>query len=147
MAATRAIDDIGVFLPPPARALLHSTAELLESRNVHVDELLARALALGEAMVERGLDAVIEAIEALLERVYKAGAMERIGDLNPFLRDGAEIGVQIALNTLKAMTAADVAKIAGLIVIAVTMPNLLVLNGPEFLSMITALGAKLWHLP
>ncbi len=124
--ATRAIDDIGVFLPPPARDLLGKAVEMLESRDLQVDDFL-RAM--------------------LVEKVYAAGVMEKLGDINSFLRDGVEIGIQVSLNTLKAMTAADVAKIVGLIVIAVAVPNLLVLNGPDFISMVLDLGMKLWHLP
>ncbi len=145
--ATRAIDDIGVFLPPPARDLLGKAVEMLESRDLQVDDFLRAMLGVGESVIEQGLDSTVEGIEVLVEKVYAAGVMEKLGDINSFLRDGVEIGIQVSLNTLKAMTAADVAKIVGLIVIAVAVPNLLVLNGPDFISMVLDLGMKLWHLP
>lgn len=145
--AARAIDDIGVFLPPSARDLLGKAVEMLESNDLHIDEFLRMMLGVGESVIEQGLDATVGSLELLVEKIYAGGVMEKLGDVNPFIRDGAEIGIQISLNTLKAMTAGDVAKIVGLIVIAVTLPNLLVLNGPEFLSMAMDLGSKLWNLP
>lgn len=145
--AARAIDDIGVFLPPPARDLLGKAVEMLESNDLHIDEFLRMMLGVGESVIEQGLDATVGSLELLVEKIYAGGVMEKLGDVNPFIRDGAEIGIQISLNTLKAMTAGDVAKIVGLVVIAVALPNLLLLNGPEFLSMAVELGSKLWNLP
>ena len=145
--AARAIDDIGVFLPPPARDLLGKAVEMLESNDLHIDEFLRMMLGVGESVIEQGLDATVGSLELLVEKIYAGGVMEKLGDVNPFIRDGAEIGIQISLNTLKAMTAGDVAKIVGLIVVAVALPNLLLLNGPEFLSMAVELGSKLWNLP
>ena len=145
--AASVIDDIGIFLPPSARKILSKAVEMLESNDLKVEEFLRMMLSLGENVVEQGLLSTVDGLEALVEKVYQAGIMEKLGDLNPFLRDGAEIGIQVALNTLKAMTPADVAKLVGLIIVAVAVPNLLVLNGPEFLTIAVDLGAKLWNLP
>lgn len=145
--AASVIDDIGIFLPPSARKILSKAVEMLESNDLKVDEFLRMMLSIGENVVEQGLTSTVDGLEALVEKIYKAGIMEKLGDINPFLRDGAEIGIQVSLNTLKAMTPADVAKLVGLIVVAFAVPNLLVLNGPEFLTMAVDLGSKLWNLP
>ena len=145
--AASVIDDIGIFLPPSARKILSKAVEMLESNDLKVDEFLRMMLSIGENVVEQGLTSTVDGLEALVEKIYKAGIMEKLGDISPFLRDGAEIGIQVSLNTLKAMTPADVAKLVGLIVVAFAVPNLLVLNGPEFLTMAVDLGSKLWNLP
>lgn len=145
--ASGVIDDIGVFLPPAARLTLGKAVEMLESRQIHAEAFLRSMLAIGESVIEQGLDATIDGLELLVEKIYQRGIMEKLGEVNPFLRDGAEIGIQVSLNTLKAMTAADVAKLIGLIVIAVALPNLLLVNGAEFINIALTLATKLWNLP
>ena len=143
----RAIDEIGTFLPPSARAALGKLFDMLESANVQVDDFLRTLLGIGESVIEQGLDWTIDGGEALVSKLYEIGVMDTLGNINPFLRDGAEIGLQLGMNTLKALTAADVAKILGVVVVAFAAPNLLLLNGPEFLEIVVELLTKLWHLP
>ncbi|MEM1346947.1 MAG: hypothetical protein AAGI01_00220 [Myxococcota bacterium] len=143
----RPVDELLVFLPPATRRLVLRVVDMLEGANVHVDEIVAGLLEVGESILGSGLDATVDGLEALVERIYEAGWMEALGSVHPFLRDGAEIGIQLGLNTLKAMTPGDLAKIIGLAVIAAVVPNLLVANGPEFLELAVALVTKLWHLP
>lgn len=146
-AENRAIDELGIFLPPATREILGRLVDRLESANLHVDELVGTLLAVGESWIAQGLDFTIQGSESLLARVYELGWMDALGDINPFLRDGAEIGLELALNTLKAMTPADVAKILGVIVVALAAPNLLLLNGAEFVDIASQLLTKLWNLP
>ena len=143
----RPVDELLVFLPPATRRLVLRVVDMLEGANVHVDEIVAGLLEVGESILGSGLDATVDGLEALVERIYEAGWMEALGSVHPFLRDGAEIGIQLGLNTLKAMPPGDLAKIIGLAVIAAVVPNLLVANGPEFLELAVALVTKLWHLP
>lgn len=145
--ASSVLDDVGMFLPPPAQKILKKAFDMLESKDLKVDEFLRMMLSIGEGVIEQGLDFTVDGLESLVGKVYKAGIMEKLGDINPFIRDGAEIGIQIGLNTLKAMTASDVAKVIGLIVVAVALPNLFVTNGAEFMGLVAELAMKLWNLP
>lgn len=146
-AQPRAIEEIGIFLPPPARVTLVKAVDLLESANVEVDKFIEYVLHIGDTVIGGGLEWSVDRAEALIDLIYTSGTMEKLGSINPFLRDGAEIGIQLGLNTLKSLTPADVAKIVGLAIIAFTVPNLLLLNGPDFLDIVVQLLTKLWNLP
>lgn len=143
----RALDELGMFLPPSARAALGKLFDMLESANLQVDDFLRALLGVGESVIEQGLDWTIDGGEALVAKLYEVGVMDTLGNINPFLRDGAEIGLQLGMNTLKALTPADVAKILGVVIVAVAAPNLLLVNGPEFIEVVVELFTKLWHLP
>lgn len=141
------IEQIAALLPVGARQTLLKIVDLLQQSNIQVDEVVGSLLHLGESLIERGLDASIETIERLVELLYEAGIMYRLGTLNPFLRDGAEMGIQVGLNALKAMTPTDVAKLTALILVIAIAPNLLILNGAAYLAIAAELLEKLWHLP
>ena len=143
----RAVDEVGIFLPPAARKTLGKAVDMLEGAEVQVDDFIRAMLSIGESVIGQGLDWTVYNLEALINKLYDLGVMEFLGDINSFARDGAEIGIQLGLNALKAMTPADVAKIIGLAVIAFAAPNLLLLNGPEFLEIAVELLTKLWNLP
>jgi hypothetical protein len=145
--ARSAVESIGVFLPPAARVLLEQAAGLLSKADVDVEAFLATVLGIGEAIIERGLEATTDGAEAAVERLYAAGVIERLGRINSFVRDGAEIGIQLFLNTLKALTAADVAKFVALALIVWMAPNLLWSNGGEYLKVLSELALKVWNLP
>ena len=143
----RALDDLSMFLPPTARRAIDKVAHILEhSANVPVDEAVTTLMELGEQLIGGGLDATVDGLEALVARAYEAGWMERLGGMSAFLRDGVEIGLQVAINALKSLTPADVAKIVGIALIAAVAPSLLLTNGPEFIDTATSLALKLWHL-
>ena len=143
----RSIDDIAIFLPHVAREALQQAVKLLGQADLDLNAYISKLLTVGEALIERGLDTTIDASEALIERLYQAGVMERLGNLNAFLRDGAEIGIQVSLNTLKALEPSDVAILLGIVLVAWLAPNLLLLNSSEFLAIGSTLLAKLWNLP
>ncbi len=143
----RSLDDIAVFLPHVAREALQQAVKLLSQADLDLNVYIGKLLTVGESLIERGLDTTIDASEALIERLYQAGVMERLGNLNAFLRDGAEIGIQVSLNTLKALEPSDVAIILGIVLVAWLAPNLLLSNSAEFLAMGSTLLTKLWNLP
>lgn len=141
------IEQIAALLPVGARQTLLKVVDLLHQSNIQVDDLVASLMGLGESLIERGLDASIETIERLVELLYENGVMYRLGCINPFLRDGAEMGIQVGLNTLKAMTPGDVAKLTAVILVIAVAPNLLLVNGAAYLAIAAELLEKLWHLP
>lgn len=141
------IDQISMFLPATARATFSAAAKMLEKADVDLEAFFGQLLTTAEALIQSGLELTTEGAERALESVYDAGFMERIGQINPFLRDGLEIGVQLGLNTLKAMTPADVAKIIGVLLVAWLAPNVFVLNAAAFSDLAMDLLTKLWNLP
>jgi hypothetical protein len=145
--ARRAVESIGIFLPLTAKALLEQAARLLSKADVDVDAFVATVLGIGESLLGRGLEWTTEGAEIAVERLYEAGVLKRLGLINSFLRDGAEIGIQLFLNTLKALEPADVAKFVAIALIAWMAPNLLLLNGGEFLQILGGLALKVWNLP
>jgi hypothetical protein len=134
-------------LPPTAKALLEKAAQLLSKVDVDVDAFVATVLGIGESLLERGLDWTTEGAEIAVERLYAAKVLDRLGKVNSFLRDGAEIGIQLFLNTLKALEPEDVAKFAAIALIVWMAPNLLLVNGGEFLQILSTLALKVWNLP
>lgn len=145
--ATQGIETISTFLPIGAKQAFIKTSTTLQSGNVPVEQMIQQSLAFGDALVEQGLDKVVELYEILVEQLYELGIMEKIGDINSFARDGLEIGIQLSLNTLKALEPADVAKIVAIGLLAWLAPNALLLNAPDFLSMGMEIATKIWHLP
>ena len=146
-ATARPIESIALFLPVGAKQAFVKTSELLQQNNVPVEQGLAQALSFGSALIEQGLGATITFLEAVIEQLYDYGVMEKIGNINSFARDGAEIVMQLGLNTLKAMEPEDVASIAGIVALAWLSPNLLVLNSPDVLGVLSELALKWWHMP
>lgn len=142
----RAADTIATFLPPGVRAAFLKLVGTLEGADVQVDVVLRQILDLGESILAAGLDATVDGLEAVIEQLYELGLMDRLGQLNSFARDGAEIGIHVTVNALKALTPADVAKILGVALILWLAPNVLVLNGAEFLPMAAELASKMWNL-
>ena len=143
----RPLDAFAPFLPPPAKLAIFKAADLLEATHIPVDDLLSHLLLAGESILHAGLSQTVETLETLVATLYDTGLIAQLGSLNSFLRDGFEIGLQLLLNTLKALTPADVAKILGLTLIALTAPNMILLGAPDYLDMITTLALKLWNLP
>lgn len=141
------IDQISMFLPASVRATFNAAAKMLDKADVDLEAFFGQLLTTAEAIIQGGLDMTTDGAERALESVYDAGIMERIGRINPFLRDGLEIGVQLGLNTLKAMTPADVAKIIGVLLVAWLAPNIFVLNAAAFSELGIELLTKLWNLP
>ena len=144
---SRPIDAFTPFLPLPAKLAISKASDLLQGSQVPVDDVLAHLLRAGEAVIQTGLTQTIDTLEMLVAKLYDTGLIAQMGSLNSFLRDGFEIGLQLVLNTLKALTPADVAKILGIALIALTAPNLILLNGHDYLAMVTSLALKLWNLP
>jgi hypothetical protein len=145
--AQSALDAVSIFLPPAALKILESAASLLARADIDVNAFIATVLGLGEEIIERGLELSTENAERLVEKIYEAGVITRLGKINSFLRDGAEIGIQLGLNTLKALEPADVAKLLAIALIAWMAPNILLVNGPELFSVLSTLVLKVWNLP
>ena len=141
------LDELLVFLPPGARQALQGAIKLLEGAHVDIEALTTQLFVVAESVLDSALRGTTDALERAIEQLYERGVMERLGDLNSFARDGAEIGVQLGLNTLKAMTPGDLAKLLGLGLVAWLAPQLLVLNAPAFAQIIMELLTKLWNLP
>lgn len=141
------IDQISMFLPATVRATFNAAAKMLDKADVDLEAFFGQLLTTAEALIQGGLDMTTDGAERALESIYDAGIMERLGRINPFLRDGLEIGVQLGLNTLKAMTPADVAKIIGVLLVAWLAPNVFVLNAAAFSELGIELLTKLWNLP
>lgn len=146
-AAAHPIESIALFLPVGAKQAFVKTSELLQDNNVPIEQGLSQALSFGGLLIEQGLDTVITVLEMLVEQLYDRGVMERIGDINSFARDGVEIVMQLGLNTLKAMEPQDVASIVGLALLAWLSPNLLLLNSPDVVALVSELALKWWHMP
>lgn len=146
-ATAHPVESIALFLPIGAKQAFIKTSALLQDQNIPIEQSLARALAFGATLIEQGLDTVITVLEMFIEQLYDQGLMERIGDINSFARDGVEIVMQLGLNTLKAMEPEDVASIAGLAMLAWLSPNLLLLNSPDVIALVTELGLKWWNMP
>jgi hypothetical protein len=140
------IEEIAIFLPPAARSALGKAAELLEGQDVPVDAVVTALMGVGDATIGRGLDATIGGLEELASYLYTSGIMDRLGQINSFLRDGAEIGIQVSLNALKALTPGDVAKIVGVALIAWLAPQILLVSGPEFVDVAFEILGKLWNM-
>ena len=140
------IEDLAIFLPPAARSALGKAATLLEGQDVPVDAVVSALMGVGDAVIGRGLDSTIGGLEGLASFLYTSGIMDRLGQINSFLRDGAEIGIQISLNALKSLTPGDVAKIVGIALIAWLTPQLLLVSGPEFVDVAFEILGKLWNM-
>ena len=140
------IEDLAIFLPPAARSALGKAATLLEGQDVPVDAVVSALMGVGDAVISRGLDSTIGGLEELAALLYTSGIMDKLGQINSFLRDGAEIGIQISLNALKALTPGDVAKLVGIALIAWLAPQLLIVSGPEFIDVAFELLGKLWNM-
>lgn len=145
--AQSGIETVSLFLPIGAKQAFIKTSTVLQSGNVPIEQMIQQSLSFGESLVEYGLDKIVEVSEALIEQLYTQGVMEKIGDINAFARDGLEIGIQLSLNTLKALEPADVAKIVAIGLLAWLAPNALLLNAPDFLAMAMDVATKIWHLP
>jgi hypothetical protein len=146
-ATTHSIESVALFLPMGAKQAFVKTSEVLQNNNVPIEQSLEQALSFGATLIEQGLDSVITLLEMLIEQLYDFGVMEQIGYINSFARDGVEIVMQLGLNTLKAMEPEDVAAIAGLTMLAWLSPNLLVLNSPDVIELVSELALKWWHMP
>lgn len=140
------IEELAIFLPPAAREALGKAASLLERQDVPVDAVVSALMGVGEATIGRGLDSTVSGLEEMASLLYTSGLMDRIGQINSFLRDGAEIGLQITLNALKMLTPGDVAKIVGIALIAWLTPQLLIVSGPEFVDVAFEILGKLWNM-
>lgn len=143
----RLVAQLSMFLPTPAAAALKSAIKMLERTDLDLEAFFTQLFTVAEAVIQRGLDSTTDGVERAIEALYDHGVMERIGHINPFLRDGAEIGIQLGVNTLKSLTPADVAKIIGLILVIWLAPNVLMLNAASFFELGTELATKLWNLP
>ncbi len=146
IAPNSPIEDLAIFLPPAARSALGKAATLLEGQDVPVDAVVSALMGVGDAVIGRGLDSTIGGLEDLASLLYTSGIMDKLGQINSFLRDGAEIGIQISLNALKALTPGDVAKLVGIALIAWLAPQLLIVSGPEFIDVAFELLGKLWNM-
>ena len=138
---------IAVFLPLGVRGSFLKLVELLESSNIEVEALLNQIVDLGESIIQSGLDATIDGIEIAVEQLYEWGVMSKLGQINSFAQDGAEMGIQVVLNALKSLTPADVAKILGIALVLWLAPNVLVVGAPEFAGMVAEIAGKIWNMP
>lgn len=143
----RMLDDILLFFPPGIKAAVLKIVSILEHADVRVDGYVDAVAELGSNIITSGLDSTIDGLERMIESIYERGWMDSVGNVNAFARDGLEIGIELTLNLLKALTPGDVAKVIGLVLVLWLAPNLLWLNGAAFLEIVTELGTRLWMLP
>ena len=99
-----------------------------------------------EAVIEAGLDRLIERLEVLAAALHESGIFAWLDRVHPLLRDGAQIGVEITILALKRIDPAIVVEGALLLVASSIAPHLLVTEAPEIAAWLAHLGRGLLEL-
>jgi hypothetical protein len=135
-----------IFLPGSMHDSLAVVVDALRGAGVDIEIFLEEVMALGERVIEAGLDRTADSFELLLNWVHDTEVLEKLGQYSPVARDGAEMGGKVILHALRTLEAEDVARLAAVVVVLMTMPKLLSEHGAQYLQLVLEVLGKLWDM-